>query len=175
MAKRERLDTEEPVNLGGRPTKYNSDPSRLLSFSHAAVCSQEEITDCLGIDSRTLRRWLLDQHNCDHRDQSTRSVAGRTCWNHQNVPEPCAGGSDVLKWGGGEAQGLQGAAEHLRDPSRVAWNSMCATDEGHERGSGWCRKAIWGNTPQPLSGIFSGAYGGVSADLERCAIGIAAA
>jgi hypothetical protein len=72
-------------------------------------------------------------------------------------------GSDVLKWGGDEAQGLQGAAEHLRDPSRLAWKSMCATDEGHQRGQNWCRKAIWGNTLPAFKRIFNGAYRGVSA------------
>ena len=43
-------------------------------------------------------------------------------------------------------QGLQGAAEHLEDPDRLAWRSMCATEEGREKGERWCKKAIWGNT-----------------------------
>ena len=42
-------------------------------------------------------------------------------------------------------QGLGGAIAHLTDPDRVAWRSMCTTEEGHEKGAGWCRKAIWGN------------------------------
>jgi transglycosylase-like protein with SLT domain len=43
-------------------------------------------------------------------------------------------------------QGWQGAAEHVNHPDWVAWKSMCATDEGKERGERWCKKAIWGNT-----------------------------
>jgi hypothetical protein len=43
-------------------------------------------------------------------------------------------------------QGMQGAAQHLAEPERPAWKSMCATDEGKQKGTGWCKKAIWGNT-----------------------------
>jgi hypothetical protein len=43
-------------------------------------------------------------------------------------------------------QGWQGASEHVMHPDRVAWESMCATDEGKEKGERWCKRAIWGNT-----------------------------
>ena len=43
-------------------------------------------------------------------------------------------------------QGWEGAAEHISQPARVAWKSMCATREGREKGEKWCRRAIWGNT-----------------------------
>ena len=43
-------------------------------------------------------------------------------------------------------QGWQGAAEHVNHPDWVAWKSMCATDEGTEKGERWCKRAIWGNT-----------------------------
>jgi hypothetical protein len=43
-------------------------------------------------------------------------------------------------------QGWQGAAEHVSHPKRIAWKSMCATEEGKEKGKGWCKRAIWGNT-----------------------------
>ena len=43
-------------------------------------------------------------------------------------------------------QGVDGAAEHVSHPSRLAWRSMCATDEGKEKGEKWCKLAIWGNT-----------------------------
>lgn len=43
-------------------------------------------------------------------------------------------------------QGWQGAAEHVGHPDRIAWKSMCATDEGREKGERWCKRAIWGNT-----------------------------
>jgi hypothetical protein len=43
-------------------------------------------------------------------------------------------------------QGWQGAAEHVKQPERIAWKSMCATDEGKEKGEKWCKRAVWGNT-----------------------------
>jgi hypothetical protein len=43
-------------------------------------------------------------------------------------------------------QGIEGAAEHVSHPNRLAWQSMCATDEGKEKGEKWCKRAIWGNT-----------------------------
>jgi hypothetical protein len=43
-------------------------------------------------------------------------------------------------------QGWQGAAEHVGHPERIAWKSMCATDEGKQRGDTWCKRAIWENT-----------------------------
>ena len=43
-------------------------------------------------------------------------------------------------------QGWQGAAEHVSHPKRIAWKSMCATDEGKEKGERWCKLAIWRNT-----------------------------
>jgi hypothetical protein len=42
-------------------------------------------------------------------------------------------------------QGIQGAIEHYTHPDRVAWQSMCATDEGVIKGEHWCKKCIWGN------------------------------
>jgi len=50
-------------------------------------------------------------------------------------------------------QGWQGAAEHVSHPERVAWKSMCATDEGREKGERWCKRAIWGNTLPALKHI----------------------
>jgi hypothetical protein len=43
-------------------------------------------------------------------------------------------------------QGIEGAAEHVSHPNRLAWRSMCATEEGKEKGEKWCKRAIWGNT-----------------------------
>jgi hypothetical protein len=43
-------------------------------------------------------------------------------------------------------QGWEGAAEHISQPARLAWKSMCATSEGREKGERWCKRAIWGNT-----------------------------
>jgi hypothetical protein len=42
-------------------------------------------------------------------------------------------------------QGIQGAIEHYTQPERVAWQSMCATDEGGLKGEQWCKRCIWGN------------------------------
>ncbi len=43
-------------------------------------------------------------------------------------------------------QGTQGAAEHVAHPERIAWQSMCDTDEGRLKGERWCKRAIWQNT-----------------------------
>jgi len=43
-------------------------------------------------------------------------------------------------------QGWEGAAEHINQPDRIAWKSMCATREGMEKGEKWCKRAIWRNT-----------------------------
>ena len=43
-------------------------------------------------------------------------------------------------------QGVDGATEHVSRPNRLAWQAMCATDEGKEKGEKWCKRAIWGNT-----------------------------
>jgi hypothetical protein len=43
-------------------------------------------------------------------------------------------------------QGWEGAAEHINEPDRIAWKSMCATGEGKEKGEKWCKRAIWRNT-----------------------------
>lgn len=43
-------------------------------------------------------------------------------------------------------QGIEGAIEHINHPDRPAWQSMCATQEGREKGEAWCKRAIWGNT-----------------------------
>jgi hypothetical protein len=51
-------------------------------------------------------------------------------------------------------QGWQGAAEHVAHPERVAWKSMCATDEGREKGDKWCKRAIWGNTLPAIKHIW---------------------
>jgi hypothetical protein len=43
-------------------------------------------------------------------------------------------------------QGTQGAEEHVNHPDRIAWKSICATDEGKAKGEKWCKRAIWENT-----------------------------
>jgi hypothetical protein len=51
-------------------------------------------------------------------------------------------------------QGVQGAAEHVSHPDRLAWKSMCATDEGREKGEKWCKRAVWGNTLPAIKHIW---------------------
>jgi hypothetical protein len=43
-------------------------------------------------------------------------------------------------------QGTQGAEQHVKHPDNLAWKSMCATDEGKQKGEKWCKRAVWGNT-----------------------------
>ena len=51
-------------------------------------------------------------------------------------------------------QGTQGAAEHVAHPERIAWKSMCATDEGRTKGEKWCKRAIWQNTLPAIKQIW---------------------
>jgi len=51
-------------------------------------------------------------------------------------------------------QGVDGASEHVSHPKRLAWQSMCATDEGKEKGEKWCKRAIWGNTLPAIKRIW---------------------
>lgn len=51
-------------------------------------------------------------------------------------------------------QGVDGAAEHLSHPARLAWRSMCATEEGKRKGEKWCKRAIWGNTLPAIKRAF---------------------
>jgi hypothetical protein len=51
-------------------------------------------------------------------------------------------------------QGWQGAAEHVGHPERIAWQSMCATDEGHDKGEKWCKRAIWQNTLPTVKSVW---------------------
>jgi hypothetical protein len=51
-------------------------------------------------------------------------------------------------------QGTQGAAEHVSHPERLAWQSMCATDEGRTKGEKWCKRAIWENTLPDIKKIW---------------------
>jgi hypothetical protein len=65
-------------------------------------------------------------------------------------------------------QGIQGAIEHYTHPDRVAWQSMCATDEGVLKGEQWCRRCIWGNLlPQ-----WKDAFGNVEKISSRDFIGV---
>ena len=43
---------------------------------------------------------------------------------------------------------------HVSHPDRLAWKSMCATDEGRGKGEKWCKRAIWGNTLPAIKHIW---------------------
>jgi hypothetical protein len=45
-------------------------------------------------------------------------------------------------------QGIDGALAHMKNPDVPAWENMYSTDEGHKRGRGWAKLAIWGNLPR---------------------------
>ena len=51
-------------------------------------------------------------------------------------------------------QGWRGAVEHVSQPDRIAWKSMCATDEGRQKGEKWCKRAIWQNTLPTIKHIW---------------------
>jgi hypothetical protein len=64
-------------------------------------------------------------------------------------------------------QGIQGAIEHYTHPERVAWQSMCATDEGVLKGEQWCRKCIWRNLMPQWKKTFGKVEKISSADFVR--------
>jgi hypothetical protein len=47
-------------------------------------------------------------------------------------------------------QGVGGAAAHLANPEKPAWQNMYSTAEGRQKGPGWARQAIWGNVPSDV-------------------------
>jgi hypothetical protein len=51
-------------------------------------------------------------------------------------------------------QGTQGAEGHVNHPDSIAWKSMCATDEGKQKGEKWCKRAIWENTLPELKHVW---------------------
>jgi hypothetical protein len=53
-------------------------------------------------------------------------------------------------------QGLEGCIQHQTRPDRIAWKSMCATEEGRTKGEKWCRLAIWRNVPSDLKASIKG-------------------
>jgi hypothetical protein len=67
-------------------------------------------------------------------------------------------------------QGWKGAAEHVGQPDRIAWKSMCATEEGREKGEKWCKRAIWLNTLPIIKDIWKSVdklTSGVFVDMWR--------
>jgi hypothetical protein len=64
-------------------------------------------------------------------------------------------------------QGVQGAAEHVSHPDWIAWKSMCATDEGRQKGEKWCKRAIWANTLPEIKHVWKSVD-----NLERISAGL---
>jgi hypothetical protein len=64
-------------------------------------------------------------------------------------------------------QGTQGAEEHVNHPDRLAWKSMCATDEGKEKGEKWCKRAIWENTLPEVKHVWKSVDNLTSGDFVK--------
>ena len=64
-------------------------------------------------------------------------------------------------------QGIQGAEEHVSHPDRIAWQSMCATEEGQQKGEKWCKRAIWQNTLPEIKKIWKSVENLTSAGFVR--------
>jgi hypothetical protein len=64
-------------------------------------------------------------------------------------------------------QGIQGAEEHVSHPDRIAWQSMCATEEGQQKGEKWCKRAIWQNTLPEIKKIWKSVDNLTSAAFVR--------
>jgi hypothetical protein len=50
-------------------------------------------------------------------------------------------------------------------PHRLAWRSMCATDEGKKSGPKWCKRAIWENTLPAVKRIWKNVNNVTSGDF----------
>jgi hypothetical protein len=64
-------------------------------------------------------------------------------------------------------QGIQGAEEHVSHPDRIAWQSMCATEEGQQKGEKWCKRAIWQNTLPEIKKVWKSVENLTSAAFVR--------
>jgi hypothetical protein len=64
-------------------------------------------------------------------------------------------------------QGTQGAEEHVSHPERTALKSMCATDEGKEKGEKWCKRAIWANTLPAVKQVWKSVENLTSGDFVK--------
>jgi hypothetical protein len=64
-------------------------------------------------------------------------------------------------------QGIQGAEEHVSHPDRIAWQSMCATEEGQQKGEKWCKRAIWQNTLPEIKKVWKSVENLTSAGFVR--------
>ena len=53
-------------------------------------------------------------------------------------------------------QRSEGCIQHQARPDRIAWKSICATEEGRTMGEKWCRLAIWRNVPSDLKASIKG-------------------
>jgi hypothetical protein len=61
VTERLKLDDDEPVNVGGRPTKYKPEYVRTVQFLAQRGATQDDIAECLGISRMTVIRWSV-QH-----------------------------------------------------------------------------------------------------------------
>jgi hypothetical protein len=61
VTKRVKLYNDEPVNVGGRPTKYKPEYIRTVQFLAQRGATQDDIAECLGISRMTVIRWSV-QH-----------------------------------------------------------------------------------------------------------------
>ena len=64
-------------------------------------------------------------------------------------------------------QGTRGAEEHVNHPDRIAWKSMCSTDEGKEKGEKWCKRAIWENTLPEIKHVWKSVDNLTSGDFVK--------
>lgn len=62
-------------------------------------------------------------------------------------------------------QGTAGAAAHMANPDRPAWQNMLSTGEGRQKGEAWAKKAIWGNVPDDVKKQFGSVENMTSRDF----------
>jgi hypothetical protein len=108
----------------------------------------------LQLDNPEFRRWGRPGGNIynfdDNLDAGARKMAAEIAQVEAKVGRPLDDTEKYLV----HQQGVAGLPAHLANPDRPAWQNMCTTLEGQQKGQGWCKRAIWGNVPDQFKTRF---------------------
>lgn len=127
------------IESGGNPNAVTGSYSGLGQFSKVLE-KRYGINDQNRSDPAVQTR-ALSMENAENHDALTRALG------HEPTP------ADYYL---AHQQGVGGAIAHLSQPNLPAWHNMASTIEGHEKGSGWAKQAIWGNMTPEMKAQFPG-------------------
>jgi hypothetical protein len=139
------------VESGGNPNAQSGSHGGLGQFSKA-IEQRYGINDRNRTDPAVQTR-ALSMENAENHDALTRALG------HEPTP------ADYYL---AHQQGVGGAVAHITQPNLPAWQNMLSTGEGHEKGAGWAKQAIWGNMTPDMKAQFPGGVETVtSGDFAR--------